>query len=219
MYSPKNKLNVNTKGLYINRTAKYFAPILRCYGKNFVKSMNKLRIKAFAIGDLNYSDSLTDYIYCVVNIYPSNSFSSVLEFLSNKEYFIDDYIFSLKNSLHCIVLKNPRPGAVDAFLKGKYSKMYSIEDIERFFLKTVVVNSIERYTDVYSVLTKRSDYDNIFIEKLNKEFNTTVNKLEESVEYDYTPIRGEEILNLEEESVLDLILQQQMLFENYKLII
>jgi len=92
--------------------------------------------------------------------------------------------------------------------------MFSSVDIERFFLKTVTIKGVERYTDVYSILTKRLDYDNIFLERINKDFNSDIETLEQDIEYDYPPIKAEEILNTEEESTLDLVLQQQNIIDN-----
>jgi len=215
MYNPNKKIEF-LKGVYRNRTLKYIAPLLRAYGKDFVSLLNKVRIKAFTIGDLKFSDSLSDYIFIIVSIENIKGFYALKNYLQKTDYYVDDYIFSLKNKLHCMVINNPRSKAIDYFLSGRYSQMLSEEDINRFFLKTVTVKGIERYTDVYSILTKRKDYDNIFLDKIKRDFNSNIDKLEESTEYDYPPILGEEVLNTEDDVNIDLILKQQILIDGIR---
>lgn len=209
MYNPKSKLNLVSKGVYKNKTLRYIVPTLKSYGKEFVEKLSKLSYRGFTIGDLNYSDSLSDYIFCIVSINNYKAFNELLDYLENKDYYVTDYIYSLTNKLHCIVLKNPRPEVIDNFLAGKYSKMYSEEEINRFFLKTVTIKGVEHYTEVYAILTKRPEYQNKFIENIYKDFGTQLDLVSEDMELDYPPIQSEEILNLEEDSLLDLILTQK----------
>lgn len=215
MYDPKSVIQTNPTGIYKNKTLRYIAPTLKGYGKEFVGLLNKLPINAFTIGDLNYCDSLSDYIYLVVSTVNLNQFNSFIEYVSNKDYFVDDYIYSLSNRQHCIVLKNPVPYVIDNFLAGKYSEMYPEEIINRFFMKTVTIKNIEHYTDVYAILTKRPEYIKKFQEYLLLDFGANI-EVDSNTELDYPPIIGEEVLNTKEELNIDQILNQQIVLDKLK---
>ena len=212
MYNKNATINLSNSGVYRNRTLKYIAPILRSYDKEFIKHINRLSIRGFTIGDMIYSNSLSDNIYLFVSRLNYRALFNTLSYLRDKNYYVDNFIINLKDHIHCIVIKNPRPKAIDYFLKGEYSKMYSQVDIDRFFLKSVVKNGVERYTDVYSILTRRPEFDNVFLETVNKDFDTDLDSLNTS-EYDYPPIIAEEVINLQEEDLSVLIQRQQSLLD------
>jgi len=216
VYSPDKEIMLNTKGVYKNKTLRYIVPILKQYGTEFAKKLNRVPVRGFTIGDMIFSDSLNDFIFMVVSTVNLNYFNDLLQYLEKQPYYISDYILSIKENTHVIVFKNPMPEIIDPFLKGDYSKMYTQEEIERFFIKLVKIKNIEYYTDVYSILTKREEYKTKFEEILGLDFNTSIT-LDDNREFDYPPLLAEEVLNTKENNSLDLILQQQNMIENVEL--
>ena len=91
--------------------------------------------------------------------------------------------------------------------------MFSKEDIDRIYLKKIRVNGVEKYTDVYSILTKFDAYKNVFLDKLYLEFGSSV--IEGDYEYDLPPLLNEEVFNYDEESPYsEKYYQQQEIIKN-----
>lgn len=213
-YSRDQRLDIKGDSIYINRTFKYIAPLLRLYGKELINLFNSLFIKGIAIGDANFSDEIGTNLHIVFSYKNSKVTGKLLDLVKSKDYYVDDYIFSLDHYLYCLVLKSP-VDVTGKFINGEYSKLYSKDIIDKVFRRTYKEGNIERYTEVYSILTKRLEYDNTFLRKVLHDFNISereVNSVidkEHDYEYDYPPILGEEVLNYDEELIIDKILIQQ----------
>lgn len=203
-YSKEKRIIVKANlALFKNRTLTYIVPSLREYGKEFSDYFNKLSWRAFGINDRNFMGNMEDgeAIFCLAKIDNYVIFEEVMGYLRSHHSWVEDYIFSLQDNLHMIVIKNPKPKSIESFLIGAYSKMYSKEDINRFFLKFINFKGIDRYTTVYSVLTKREDYFPIFCEKIKTEFNVSYDtQYNPELEMDFPPLLGEEVFNYDESS-------------------
>lgn len=193
MYDLKERIS-KQKGLYQNRTARYLLPLLKVYGNTFINKFNLTRLKYCGIGDYNYDEKIGENIFLVIEVVNWRVFDDFYRYIISQDYYVDDYIFSLKDNLHCFVLKFPYTNIINTFLEGKYSKLLAEEDIEKYYLKTYRKNGVEHYTPVYSILTKKEGYKYIFLETLKEDFNTMI-ELDNDFEYDYPPIPGMEILN------------------------
>lgn len=199
MYSKKNRIKTD-KDVYFNRTIRYIAPIMKLYGEELTQHFNSIKWAAFGINDKNYKEELDDgqCIFCLCKITNYRVFNKFMDYLRNQSFYFDDYIYSIQKKLHMIVINNPRKQIIPLFLEGKYSQMFSQEDIDRIYLKKIKVNGVEKYTDVYSVLTKFDAYKQTFLNNLYTEFGYS--GLDGDFEFDLPPLINEEIFNYDEES-------------------
>lgn len=195
MYNLKERIE-NNDFLYQNRTLRYLLPLLKYYGNDFVDRVNTLKIKFCGIGDYAINDKVGENMYIVVEIINQKYFNNFMQFISQKDFFVEDYIFSLRKNLHCFVIKFPFPEIVETFLSGKYSEMLSKDDIDRYYQRIYKVRGIEYYTSVYSILTKREEQKDVFLNTIRQDFGSA--DIVGDFEYDYPPILGMEILNYDE---------------------
>lgn len=194
MYNLKERISIQ-KGVYKNKTLMYLLPLIKVYGNEFISKFEQLKLKYCGIGDFNYDEEVGQNIFCVFEVANYRVFEKFEEYIRKQDFFVDSYIFSIKDNLHCFVFKFPYSNIIDKFLSGKYSEMFSNEDIDRLYLKTFRRRGVEYYTDVYSVLTKREEYKNIFLETVKEDFGAV--DMVGDFEYDYPPILGMEVLNYE----------------------
>ena len=214
MYSKKKRIEIS-KDIYMNRTVRYIAPVMKLYGDELTQKFNNIKWLAFGINDRNYKEDLKDgdYIFCLCNITNNKHFDEFISYIRKQYFYFDDYIYSIRKNLHVVVINNPRRDIIPHFLSGKYSQMFSKEDIDRIYLKKIRVNGVEKYTDVYSILKKFDAYKNIFLDKLYLEFGSSV--IEGDYEYDLPPLLNEEVFNYDEESPYsEKYYQQQEIIKN-----
>lgn len=195
MYNLKERIET-TKGLYQNRSLRYLLPLLKYYGNDFVDRVNTLEIKFCGIGDYAINTNVGENMYIVIEITKEKYFENFMNYIIKQEFYIQDYIFSLKKNLHAFVVRFPFPQIIDNFLAGQYSSMLSTDDIERYYQKTYKVRGVEYYTSVYSILTKREEQKQVFLDTIHRDFGTA--DIVGDFEYDYPPILGMEILNYDE---------------------
>lgn len=196
MYDLKQKIVVS-KGQFQNKTMRYLLPLLKAYGNIFIEYFYCLKIKFCGIADYNYNDELGVNLFVVIEVNNYNLYNRFLKFFKEQDYYVNDFIFSISNNLHCFVIKFPFPKIIEKFLLGKYSELLSKEDVNRFYDKTFISKGIEYYTPVYSIVTKKKEYRDIFLETVRKDFGATTD-IEGDFEYDYPPILSMEILNYDE---------------------
>jgi hypothetical protein len=160
---------------YDNRTKKYLLPCLREYGDTFVKKFGTIIKLAVGIHDrlLDGSDkSKTNniYILCDSKSYERN-FDQFLSWIKFEPYYITDYkIDSELNSQsrkHMIVLLIPTKyqNAYLKFRQGKYSEMYTKQEIDLFFSDLTKL-------EVKKTLLRHSDIRSLHCERVNKEYNS-----------------------------------------------
>lgn len=186
---------------YINKTSKYLLPcLLEGYSKVFSVKIKQMFILGCGLNDKsiinNPNFDFTDKrpIFILIDRLSSNKRRSedFIYWVRYQSYFIKDYPMDLIGRAHMIILDFPEKysNAYDNFLKGKYSEMFSKEEIENLFQKD---------TEEYKVLTKDKSLIPVFTEKLIKTFE--LNSLREEdlaeveLEFPYTVNEEDEIFN------------------------
>ena len=226
IYSPTRKIEFNPFKTYINRTTRFLIPTVKFYEVEFLTKWSANRYLAHAIGDTQAPKQLNkindnNVIYSLVdaNGYKTangyfNEVSARIEFLDFLDYFrnhdsyVDDYPADdiITGHLHVIVWKIPsrfnNRNLIELFLAGKYSELYTLEEISYMVSKNVKKTleskgqeiTIEVPNSQYSILTKAPSYRKKFQRKVRRDFRTKID-LEEDIELDYPPIVSEEWLN------------------------
>lgn len=198
-----------------NSTARFLSPILNTFNSSFLANFKPVQkhVLGYAIGDVKYDKAKHQkhtyllFIICDINgVYLPDKqrylqiengrkiFTGFLDSVKKSSYYYDDYI--LDGTAHCVILEIPKEWyiAYDNFIKGHYSKMYSKTQIKAFFSSK----------DNIGVLTKDAEYKSIFVEKLNKKFNTHVKPedLPADIELEVPPFE-DDILNYNYEQILE----------------
>lgn len=212
-------MQIQSGKLYENRTWKYLYPCLKYYGKELMDNLAGFFKLAVGVGDSNRSDDKNCiYILIDVNISLSsdkqresykNRFSKFLDWLSYKDYYIDDYVFEdIDNTgKHMIVLKIPSiyDTSYFNFVKGNYSSMYPLKTIREYFKyitisnKEAEIRQNEKIKRTRNILTRHANYLPTFVKDVNNKFGTNVEeKYFLDAEFDYPPKKEEEIFNYKE---------------------
>jgi hypothetical protein len=182
--------------LYENKTLKYLVPALRIYGETFKAKVNLVYKIAFGISDSLLEGSYLEgqpNLFMLVDrtVYPNN-FNNFTNWIKTHESYVTDYPYGseLDARFHMFVLAFP-PHLGDAyskFLDGRYSKMYTKDEIEFFF---------EGRESTKTVLTKRISAIPTLLEKISHEFgeNLSYEEVKGFNEYDLPPKKEEEFFN------------------------
>lgn len=184
----------NQHTLYPNKTRKYLLPCLQEYGGVFIKKLEGVDKIAVGIGDIVVSNrgiKLEKHIFILIDTKKKpKTFVSFLEWVREQDYFQDDYVFNSiqKTNSHMIIIKMPEKfyGAFESFKLGEYSKMYTTDTINRFFL---------RNSNVTRVLIKDHNYKVVFAKKLNERYKSSVEPHEIEGELEFKPKLSNEIFN------------------------
>lgn len=153
-----------------NKTWKFLVPCLRGHGEVFVKNFNPI-LKETRIYDYSLETPIKGrnlYILCD-DSYNKESVDNFLQFVKNTSFFKTSYPYGKTKSKTMVVIELPERffNAYDKFLEGKYSEMYSKEDIDLLF-------NLKGKHNEYKILTKDCSLRNDFIDSINKEFGTTL---------------------------------------------
>lgn len=179
--------------MFTNKTLKYLIPyFIKSKPIKFQNTFNKFKWISFGIGDTFYTKEVDDLIFCLVNV--NYNFSKYYEYITELDFYEDDYIFNTDSHMFVFKLEE---GLVNKFINGQYSKMYSLDDIENYFVKTFRRNKVEHYTDSYGVLVQSEYQKNKFKNTLINDFGITVKIDMEDKELDYPPVLQSEIYNYE----------------------
>ena len=173
-----------------NRTFTYLTPCLIKYGNDFVQRYNLVFKVAIGLGDMMIIDEDRKYeqhLFILIDTrIKSKNFVTFLDWIREEHYYQDDYVYGdiKKSPLHMIVVKIPEEytQSFEKFTSGKYSEMYTIEDIDTLFSK---------YPEAKLVLTKDRTYKVRFVRRLNRLYNTEVKPDEYIGELDL-PLNKEE---------------------------
>jgi|VirMetMinimDraft_7_1064189.scaffolds.fasta_scaffold00418_25 hypothetical protein len=181
-----------------NKTWKFLSPCLSFYGSTFTDKINTVFKLAAGIGDDNhFNPTPSIYLLCDAKYQPRN-FIKFLEWIKYEKYYLADYPFTpdLKDARrHMVVIAIPKAylKTYEYFLEGKYSKMYTEEEIKTLFLQTD--------TKAANILLKKSKALEEFVKNQNKVYGTKV-KANELVtmpeEYEFPLNHKEEIFNYED---------------------
>lgn len=185
---------VENQAIIPNKTRKYLLPCLKEYGDEFMYLLNNVFKVAVGLGDIivknTYFQAPERHLFILLDYTIATPFFiSFLEFIRDKEYYEDDYVYGniQKSKFHMVVIKFPEKyyDSFDTFKEGKYSKMFDKETIARLF------NSKDNL-EAPLVLIKDHNYNITFTNFLNSIFRTTLKPGEYEGELDLPPKEKEE---------------------------
>ena len=169
-------MEVELGKIYENKTKQFLVPGLRLYGDVFKTKLGGDLFKlAYGIHDmlLEGSEILEEqrpvFIMCDKAVNGAKTWKTI-EWFMKQDYYITDYScdFTSIPRRHMLVLKYPEilSNTYDKFLEGKYSEMYSKEQIELLFPDKEAIP--------YKVLTKSISYMPTFISKVEEVFDVRI---------------------------------------------
>jgi len=180
---------------YKNKTWNYLAPCLRFFGNDFMSKFSKIRLFGIGLADgMCLAQHEGKCLYLMVDTkYQERFAEQFIEFCSLQDYFVRDYSPSKINNprRHMIVLELPKRlhKTYDAFVAGKYSKMFTEKQVEKLF-----TNGERR--EFGKVLKKDMECLKTHVDNINKEFGTTLNYYEcLHHDYDLPPQAHEELFH------------------------
>ena len=200
----------------VNNTAKYVASTYKKFNKDLVSLINTManqRVKAlklWTIGDMSYSvvknKDLTQHLFIVLDFsvykkaYPKN-IDKINEYIYRirdfNEYY-DDYPYGNFNESdsHVFVFKisDEFKDVIPKFIEGKYSEMYTKDQIDELFDSNVG----EHENRIYQVLLKDPKCFVDFEEILKNEFNLDKDfklKIEKDIELELPIKEDNEFIN------------------------
>ena len=195
-------MEIDRNKMYINKTKTYLLPVLLEYGDVFVNHFKQVFKLGYGINDEILPDNLKfdNHIFILFNAYKnsnngseSSTFTNFLSWIRNQPYFEFDYPFDdiRDGDQHMIVLKVPEnlSEAHTSFLNGRYSKMYSANNLNKLFGKD---------DPRYQIFTRKPEAKKLFINKINKEFDVTFTDVDfedDLMEVEHQMIEKEEIFN------------------------
>lgn len=196
-------MDIRPGTIYKNKTWSFLVPCLRGHGHHFVRYFNPILKLAVGIHDsivdgTPFAEDRSIFVL-VDTLYKPKKFEEFQAWIVNQDFYITDYAVdaNIANSRQkMFVLKVPSEydKTYDAFLGGRYSEMYSPEQIGTLF-------TTGRRTLVSQILSKSADIKEDFVKKANKTFNTdlTLKQFEEDLkEFELPLSRTEEIFNCSE---------------------
>lgn len=184
--------------IIVNKTKKYLSPCLKAYGDEFQKRIHAVWKVGIGIGDIitiRSNISFEKHIFILCNTKPDlGAFIRFIDWIKEEDMFEEDYAFDNISGgcLHMVVIKLPEQcyDAFETFKKSEFSKMYSPENLKKFF---------DEKSDVFKVLIKDHNYKIEFSKFLQKEYNVTIppQDIDETFEFDLPIDFKEEIFNSE----------------------
>ena len=184
--------------LYINRTVKYLVPGLGFYGPTLKTKLNLVFKLAFGIHDTllegSHLQGQKNIFILVDKLVRPDLFKNFMDWVKHQEYYVTDYVYDsimeANSRKHMIVLAYPSSmeDCYDKFLLGKYSKMYTKQEIISYF-------SEEAKIETKQVLLKTISAKQRFISLVKETFNTHLEEqdfLIGSWEFDLPPNKEEE---------------------------
>lgn len=189
--------------LFINKTVKYLFPALQVYGTSLAERLMHLGILAIGIhdsvlDDTPYEENRKLCILIDRSVNP-RIYEDSLNWITYQSYYLVHYSYGgIMSYYTMIVLSYPEQytSSYDKFLEGKYSEMYSKEDVEKFFPTTNSKNPVLLAREhAREVITGRLKAKQQFAIALNKAFNTNLDPKEIEGEYDFPLSKEQEIFN------------------------
>lgn len=185
---------------YKNKTSMYLLPcLLEGYNKAFSIKMKEMFILGCGLKDLSIKNNPNfDFtgkrpIFVLIDkVSVKNKSENFIYWVRYQSYFIRDYPMDLIGRAHMIILDFPSKysNAYDKFLEGKYSEMFTKQEIEKLFQKD---------TYEYKVLVKDKSLIPIFAEKLRETFELSSFREEDLIdnelEFPYILQQEEEYFN------------------------
>lgn len=197
---------------YVNKTWRFLAPCLRGHGTTFVNKFNSLYKLAVGIHDTFLDGSSISNgrnIYVLIDKgYKPREYEKFLDYIRYQDYFKGEYCAEpdlIPARKYMVVLEVPKIfyNAYDKFLQGKYSEMYTTDELNILFSSVLKKRNLSPSEKIkrrdYGILTKTLEESfEYYIKVLNKEFNTTVKATDivaSEVEWELPLKKQEEIFN------------------------
>lgn len=180
----------------MNKTNLFLKEQIKLYPNEVINALKNIAISNYFIGDTEWyytteTTVLQNYLFLVVC--PSGEFDKKRKifvkdvdieknrFIRNVDLIKKHTIngqpilinsYKLKNSLleRVLVLNLPIDNSVNNFIQGKFSKIYTKEEVEKLFPKSNVINRDKQR----GILLREEEYKQIFVNTLNKKFNTSL---------------------------------------------
>ena len=157
-----------------NKTWRFLVPCLKDHGEEFEERFNSdVHKLAYGIEDKLFKNiellknKCPVFILCDRGIL-NEQFEGFLTWLKYQDYYISDYQYDVRNlRYYMLVIDVPknRYSIYNNFLLGKYSEMYSTNELKHY---------IDIYSDDYRIMSKDERYRGKFISKIEKEFGTDI---------------------------------------------
>ena len=211
--------------LFKNKTFKCLYPCLNYYKDNLI---NKLNVFFKVAVGINNKDNATEipclhilidtknYKKVIPDITYKENLDNFLNYIKYQDYYVKDYLYTRlsQDNLHMVVIKIPtaHKETYKHFLDGKYSKMYSNEEIESYFAykegfinKDIEQQINENLKEVRDVLFKADYLQTLtnYQNKIEEEFNVKLSLDDISNhERDLPPKYYEEMFNVTDQRFL-----------------
>lgn len=197
----KTGMQIEIGKLYANRTVKYLVPALNHYGPTLKTKLNLVFKLAFGIHDSllvgTHLEGQKNIFIVVDKLVRPDLYQNFMNWLKHQEYYITDYaydsILEHNSRKQMIVIAFPPElgDAYDKFLLGRYSLMYTKNEVNTFF-------GDENKAAARHVLFKTMFAKNQFKLLVKETFGTQLEEqdfLIGSWEYDLPPNEEEEFFN------------------------
>lgn len=187
---------------YKNRTSQYLLPcLLEGHGKVFSMKIAEMFILGCGLGDGAIIENI-DFIFLkekpiyilIDRVSVKRKSEDFIYWMKYQPYYLKDYPMDLVGRAHMIIIDMPKIfyNAYDKFSEGKYSEMFTPEQIDKMFIKD---------SKEYKVLTKNRALLPEFANRIRDIFeikNLKENDIVNSeLEFPYTVNKEEEFFNLE----------------------
>ena len=187
--------------LYRNRTLLFLVPALNYYGPTLKTKLNLVFKLAFGIHDSliegSYLEGQKNIYILVDKLVRPDLFQNFMDWIKHQEYYVTDYAYdsildhNSRKQMIVIAFPPQLKDAYDKFLLGKYSLMYTKNEISTFF-------GDENKAAAKHILCKTVFAKNQFKLLVKETFGTVLEEqdfLMGSWEYDLPPNSEEEFFN------------------------
>jgi hypothetical protein len=197
----KTGMEIELGKLYVNRTVRYLVPALNYYGPTLKTKLNLVFKLAFGIHDSllegTHLEGQKNIFILVDKLVRADLYQNFMDWVKHQEYYVTDYaydsILEHNSRKQMIVLAFPPElaDAYDKFLLGKYSLMYTKNEVNDYF-------GDENKATARHVLCKTIFAKNQFKLLIKETFDVMLEEqdfLQGSWEYDLPPNEEEEFFN------------------------
>jgi len=177
-------MKIQAGKFYDNRTKKYLLPCISDHGKEFFSMISKVFPLAVGINDKIINKVLDNHIFILVST-ESRYFPNVLKWIREQPFYEVDYPFDdvVTGFQHMIVLKLPNiySESYRKFKEGKYSKMYTDEQMKKLFANKDI-----------SIFTRSENALKQFVDTVNEMYDVSIQYETWEGEVDFPPRNEEE---------------------------
>lgn len=177
------------KGVFFdNRTKNYLLPAVKVELGNVFKQKYETQIFKLAVGvydklldGTNILKGRNAFFILVDKTVLPQEFKKFKDWIKYKDFYITDYQY--ENDKHMFVIEIPKclDSSFNSFKIGAYSKMYTDEQLEKYFI-------LENKKEPYKTLIKHPSIRKKFIERVVEKFQVEVRESDFlDAEYDFPP--------------------------------